>query len=143
MDPDRWTSAAEPEAVVASLLEAADDLRHAADAHHHMMPSVRTETYKGHDIVVRTSYQITVDGRDFPIAPSLNNAGMVHYHGLPTRSFPSAVDLVKDAIDTFPEDFGAGAGDPGDGTGSSHMHGHMGTHMDMRMDTDGDGQAQP
>jgi hypothetical protein len=61
--------------------------------------------HRGHEIEVRTSYSITVDGRPFEVQPSVNNAGLVHYHGLPTRNFPSVMDLVTTAIDTFPDDF--------------------------------------
>lgn len=49
---------------------------------------------------------------------TVDNGGRVHYHGLPTRDFPSAIDLVKKAIDFFPDDF-----DERDEAGGSPDHG--------------------
>jgi hypothetical protein len=50
----------------------------------------------------------------------------VHYHGLPTRDFSSAVALVQKAIDYFPEDFPSGGSAHGHGEPSEHSHGAMG-----------------
>jgi hypothetical protein len=85
--------------------------------------SVRTADHDGHAIVIRTRYEIEVDGRPFQPHLVVDNSGRVHYHGLPTRDFASMVDLVKKAIETFPEDF-AGDG-PGHGPGhGGHGSGH-------------------
>ena len=114
---------ADPRAVLAALSERADELRQAGHVHSPSAhDSVRTATHRGHEIVVRTSYTITVDGRPFDVQPSVNNAGLVHYHGLPTRNFPSVIDLVTSAIDAFPDDFGDAALDqaPPHGSGSHH-----------------------
>ena len=88
---------------------------------------MRYASYKGHQIMVRTTYEITVDGRPFAIHVTVDNSGRVHYHGLPTRDFPSLIGLVQKAIDTFPEDFREPASkpDPDDG---SHHHGHGHEH---------------
>ncbi len=96
-----------PDVLKESLIAHADDLREAAHAHH-MGPltSVRSISHRGHEIVIRTTYEITVDGEPFDAHVTVDNAGRVHYHGLPTRDFPSTVDLVKKAIDYFPVDFG-------------------------------------
>jgi hypothetical protein len=67
--------------------------------------SVREDDYQGHHIVVRTSYQITVDGRPVTGQIHLSNEGQVGYHGLPNMTFDSAVGLVKALIDRFPQDF--------------------------------------
>lgn len=66
---------------------------------------VREDDYKGHHIVVRTTYHITVDGQEVTGHIMLTNAGQVQYHGLPNHSFDSTVGLVRALIDNFPEDF--------------------------------------
>ena len=66
---------------------------------------VRQDDYKGHHIVVRTVYHITVDGKEVTGHIMLTNDGQVQYHGLPNRSFDSTVQLVRTLIDKFPEDF--------------------------------------
>ena len=126
MDRSDWVAAAQPEAAAAALAEYADDLRDVGRAHRHEAAegSVRTASYRGHDIVIRTSYEITVDGRPFEVEATVNNAGLVHYHGLPTRNFASAVDLVKDAIDNFPDDFPPATAEPA----RPHEHGTRAHH---------------
>lgn len=66
---------------------------------------IRQDDYKGHHIVVRTRYDITVDGQAVTGHMMLTNLGQVQYHGLPNYSFDSAVGLVRALIDNFPEDF--------------------------------------
>src|SRR5262245_48171623 len=78
----------------------------AAGGHHHgPMTSIRTDTYRGHQIVVRTTYEIEIDGRPVTGHIEVSNAGQVHYHPLPNYGFDSAVDMARTLIDTFPEDF--------------------------------------
>jgi len=66
---------------------------------------VREDDYKGHHIVVRTTYNITVDGQPVTGHIMLTNGGEVQYHGLPNYSFDSAVELARALIDNFPADF--------------------------------------
>ncbi len=66
---------------------------------------VREDDYKGHHVVVRTKYNITVDGQEVTGHIMLTNAGQVQYHGLPNHSFDSPLGLVRALIDNFPEDF--------------------------------------
>jgi len=66
---------------------------------------VREDDYKGHHIVVRTTYHITVNGQKVTGHLMLTNAGQVQYHGLPNHSFDSTIGLVRALIDNFPEDF--------------------------------------
>lgn len=66
---------------------------------------VREDDYKGHHIVVRTTYHITVDGQEVTGHIMLTNAGQVQYHGLPNHSFDSTIGLVRALIDNFPDDF--------------------------------------
>ena len=74
---------------------------------HQKNESVREADHKGHHILVRTHYQIEVDGHMVMGHMGVTNDGHVHYHPLPNLSFASAVDLVKQLIDTFPDDFSA------------------------------------
>ena len=73
--------------------------------HHGVEASIREADYKDHHIVIRTTYEITVDGKALRGHMGVDNAGQVHYHPVPNASFASAVDLVKNLIDTFPDDF--------------------------------------
>lgn len=82
------------------------------------MESVREATHRGHNIVVRTSYQVEVDGVAIEGHMGVTNDGQVHYHPIPNLSFNSAVDLVKQLIDTFPDDFEAQP--------AGHSHGQEG-----------------
>jgi hypothetical protein len=93
----------------------------AAQKHRHgKLESVREAQHKGHHIVIRTRYEITVDGQMLMGHMGVTDDGQVHYHPVPNLSFASAVDLVKELIDIFPEDFKRR---PGGGTGH---------HMTMR-----------
>jgi len=67
--------------------------------------TTREDEYKGHHIVIRTRYEIRVDGQAVTGHIMLTNQGQVQYHGMPNYSFDSAVGLVRALIDNFPEDF--------------------------------------
>ena len=66
---------------------------------------IRQDDYKGHHIVVKTKYDMTIDGQVVTGHIMLTNLGQVQYHGLPNHSFDSAVELARALIDNFPEDF--------------------------------------
>jgi hypothetical protein len=91
--------------------------------------TTREDDYKGHHIVIRTRYDITVDGQAVTGHMMLTNAGQVQYHGLPNYSFDSAVGLVRALIDNFPEDFeekegrSKGHGGKASGMGDMKMRG--------------------
>ena len=88
--------------------------------HDGMAMSTREADYEGHHIVVRTMYEIEIDGRPVTGHVGVTNDGQVHYHPIPNQSFPSMIDLVERLIDTFPDDFS-------DGTAPApapHDHGH-------------------
>ena len=72
---------------------------------HQKNESVREADHNGHHIIVRTHYEIEVDGHRVMGHMGVTNDGQVHYHPLPNLSFTSAVDLVKQLIETFPDDF--------------------------------------
>lgn len=135
-DPLDLAAAARPDQIVAAIAaRTADRDESAALAHGlpHGIASVRTASHNGHEIVIRTSYEIEVDGQPFQPHIVVDNGGRVHYHGLPTRDFASLVDLVKKAIDTFPGDFaepGTTQPDPSPspGHGPGHDTGHGSAH---------------
>ena len=65
----------------------------------------RTDSYKGHNIQIRTTYEIRVDGRQIHGHLHVAKDGRVHYHPLPNYSSGSAVELVRQIIDSFPDEF--------------------------------------
>jgi hypothetical protein len=67
--------------------------------------SVREVEYKGHNITIRTQYEIRVDGKPLGGHIYVDNSGRVSSHAMPTYSFVSTVDLVKKLIDAFPANF--------------------------------------
>lgn len=76
--------------------------------HMHMhgpIVSVREDSYNGHQIVIKTTYEITVDGEPLTAHVELSNDGSAHCHGLPAYRFLSVVDMVRALIDNFPDDF--------------------------------------
>ena len=75
------------------------------DGHAHAMESVRTATHCGHEIVIKTCYEISVDGKSLASHLSVGDDGVVHTHALPEYAFTSAVDLVKKIIEAFPDEF--------------------------------------
>jgi hypothetical protein len=141
VDHPDFAAEASPEqliaAVAANTSAEADMPSHGShEGAHPGAVSVRTATYEGHEIVIRTQYQIEVDGRPFSPHLNLDNAGRVHYHGLPTREFASLVDLVKKAIDTFPDDFAEPAPEPHD---HPDHHGHHDHGMSEQKASDSPG----
>jgi hypothetical protein len=111
--------AAGPEEIVERVTEQGGQLPQQDQGHDHghgmPMESTREADYYGHHIVIRTTYHIEVDGTPIEGHLGVTDDGQVHYHAVPNLSFASAVDLVKQLIDTFPEDFEA--------TTDPHSHG--------------------
>lgn len=78
-----------------------------AQGHQHKTSeTIREAHYEGRHIVVRTTYQIEVDGTPVTGHMGVTDDGKVHYHPVPNMSFASALDMVKQLIDVFPDDFG-------------------------------------
>lgn len=69
------------------------------------LTSRRQARHRGHDIVITTSYAITVDGKPLRTHVEVDDLGRVHYHGLPNYNFRSAIDMVKAIIDAEPGSF--------------------------------------
>ncbi len=105
MKREELAQQAAPESLIESLGRRRDEFQEAAHEHPAETEIVREETYRGHEIVVRTRYSIEVDGRPVTGHMGVTNDGQVHYHPLPNYSFASAIDLVKRLIEAFPEDF--------------------------------------
>jgi len=86
---------------------------------------IRQDDYKGHHVMVKTRYEITIDGQVVTGHIMLTNLGQVQYHGLPNHSFDSAVELARALIDNFPEDFEkkAAPGSPRSGSKGGSMGG--------------------
>ena len=78
---------------------------HGDHSTHEPFTSVRQIQYKNHDIVIRTRYEIEIDGRIINNQIYVDNEGKVSSHAMPTYSFPSTVDLIKRLIDKFPNSF--------------------------------------
>ncbi len=72
--------------------------------------SVREIDYKNHHIVIRTRYEIEIDGKIMNNQIYVDNEGKVSSHALPAYSFPSTVDLIKRLVDKFPNSFSSPTG---------------------------------
>ena len=69
--------------------------------------SKRVDVYKGHKIEIQTTYDIKVDGKKIGGHVQVDSDGRVHSHSLPNYNWPSTVDLVRQVIDSFPDEFPA------------------------------------
>lgn len=67
--------------------------------------SVRKASHRGLDIEIETRQTIRVGGKELVGHSQVLNDGNVHYHAIPNMTFRSSVDMVKQIIDTFPNDF--------------------------------------
>ena len=98
-----------PQSIAAYVKSNAARARKAQQMHHGESVVTREADYKGHHIVVRTKYEVEVDGHPLMGHMGVSDAGSVHYHPVPNLSFASALDMVKKIIDVFPDDFAPGA----------------------------------
>src|SRR5215467_11314976 len=102
----RRDNTAPTSATIASYVKKnAGHVKKAQKPMHGKMESVREAMYQCHHIVVRTRYELEVDGKMLMGHVGVTNDGQVHYHAIPEVSFASAIDLVKQLIDAFPADF--------------------------------------
>ena len=67
--------------------------------------SVRRVDHNGHAIEITTTYEITVDGKQFTGHIIVMQDGRLHCHGIPYESYASAVDLMRELVDLYPESF--------------------------------------
>lgn len=94
-----------PKSVASYVAKNAEKVKKVQLQTHQGMESVREAEYQGHRIVVRTRYEIEVDGQMVMGHVGVTNDGNVHYHPVPNLSFPSAIEMVEKLIDIFPDDF--------------------------------------
>jgi hypothetical protein len=123
MVPPSTSSNAGPASIARYVKKNAPKVKEVQQSGHHGhggQTTVREEHYKDHHIVIRTTYEVTVDGIPVTGHLGVSNDGKVHYHPVPNASYSSALDLVKALVDIFPEDFQSG------GHGGEHggHHGH-------------------
>jgi hypothetical protein len=115
-------------------------MRHDESGHGRPIESRREAEHAGHRIVIRTTYQVEIDGRVADLPLGVDNDGHVHCHSLPNYQFNSAIDMVKQVLDTFPGDFSKSRrrGTPGRPRRSPRpaaapaMSNHAAMHMSMR-----------
>lgn len=81
--------------------------KHRSEDSGHGHGSVRTAHYKGFQIEVETSYKFKIDGKPLMIHAHVLNSGHVHSPSLPNYGWSSAMDFVRQLIDSFPDDFEA------------------------------------
>ena len=102
-----------PQSIAAYVKTNAPRARKAQKMHHGESVVTRETDYKGHHILVRTTYEVEVDGKPVMGHMGVNDAGSVHYHPIPNLRFDTALDMVKKIIDVFPDDFDSSAASPG------------------------------
>ena len=73
--------------------------------HQHGHGSIRTANYKGFEIEIETNYKFKVDGKPLMIHAHVLDSGHVHSPALPNYGWTSAVEFVRQLIDSFPDDF--------------------------------------
>jgi hypothetical protein len=94
-----------PQSIAAYVKTNTARARKAQQMHHGESVVTRETDYKGHHIMVRTKYEVEIDGQPLMGHLGVNDEGSVHYHPVPNMSFGSALDMVKKIIDVFPQDF--------------------------------------
>jgi len=95
-----------PKSIAAYVKSNSARARKAQEMHHGESVVTREADYKGHHIVVRTKYEVEIDGKPLMGHMGVTDSGSVHYHPVPNLSFASALDMVRKIIDVFPDDFG-------------------------------------
>lgn len=81
-----------------------DQMQHDTGGHsgHH---SARKAHYKGFEIEVETHYKFSIDGKPLEVHAHVLDSGHVHSPSLPNYGWASALDFVRQLIDSFPDDF--------------------------------------
>lgn len=94
-----------PATIGRSVLARTPPPPHAHDSAPSAQASLRRTVYRGHAIEIRTSYDVFVDGARLEAHMGVSDGGNVHYHGLPNYSAASAIDVVRQVVDSFPDDY--------------------------------------
>jgi hypothetical protein len=98
-----------PESIAAHVKSNAARARKAQQMAHGESVVTREADHNGHHIVVRTHYEVEVDGKPLTGHLGVSDSGLVHYHPIPNLTYSSALDMVRKIIDVYPDDFGPGA----------------------------------
>jgi hypothetical protein len=77
-----------------------------AGGHAVVISGVRTTECGGHNIQIKTSYEIAVDGVPFAGHVELDNSGRLHTHACPYHEFASATEMMRHIVEAYPESFG-------------------------------------
>jgi hypothetical protein len=89
----------------------------------HEATSVRELTHKGHDIKIITTYRVEVDGKPADMHLSVDEDGQVYTHATPFVTYASAVDLMKEVMDAYPDAFSDSDTHAGHDSDNNHNHG--------------------
>ena len=124
MTPEELAAAADPTTLGNYLAELPEQPHH-----HGPLTTIRQDEFQGHRIVIKTVYEVTVDGVPLAVPLTVSKDGQVSCHALPTYEFLSAMDTIRSLIENFPDDF-PGDGRPGDGGNGGHPdhHAHRTDH---------------
>jgi hypothetical protein len=109
MAANRTEDTPTPKSIAAHVKSNAARARKAQQMQHEESVVTREADHNGHHIVVRTHYEVEVDGRPLAGHLGVTDSGLVHYHPIPNLSYSSALDMVRKIIDVYPDDFGPGA----------------------------------
>jgi len=71
----------------------------------HEATSVRELTHNGHTVRIITTYRVEVDGKPADMHLSVDEDGQVFTHATPFVTYASAVDLMKEVMDAYPDAF--------------------------------------
>ncbi|SOD41692.1 hypothetical protein [Nitrosovibrio sp. Nv4] len=89
----------------------------------HEATSVRELTHNGHTIKIITTYRVEVDGKPADMHLSVDEDGQVFTHATPFVTYASAVDLMKQVMDAYPDAFSESDSHPDQGHDRDHSHG--------------------
>lgn len=83
---------------------------HHGQAHEHHGPSASTRetTYQGHAVVIRTTYEVSIDGTPIQVPFHVDENGNVSCHAVPNYQASSALDVARRIIDAYPHHFPPG-----------------------------------
>lgn len=88
----------------------------------HEATSVRELTHNGHVIRIITTYRVEVDGKPAEMHLSVDEDGQVYTHATPFVTYASAVDLMKEVMDAYPDAFSDAEAQ------NEHRHEHGNAH---------------
>jgi hypothetical protein len=92
----------------------------------HEATSVRELTHNGHTVRIITTYRVEVDGKPADMHLSVDEDGQVFTHATPFVTYASAVDLMKEVMDAYPDAFTDTEAEVQGEHGHEHEHGGEG-----------------